>query len=195
MNCVHNLVVAELPEYQEYISYKSNGNSTISATATLDVLYKGSLLKTFSLHANFSPIETVKELKVLLEHINSNKDVKVMKDLPVGDMLETIFKYQKMFGSKFVDFDNLTEQEKEIWLQKFIMCCNSELNEILEWINWKHWKKPKYPINELEIKYEIIDLIHFVVSLCLVMGMGAKEVTQLYMNKNKENFDRQDRGY
>ena len=119
------------------------------------------------------------------------KDTKLIK----GDMLQNIFRIQKKFGSKFCDFGTKNIKLKEKWTKEFILCCMSELSEILGWINWKHWKKQKYPINEKELKYEIIDLLHFVISLALINGMSAKELYQLYLNKNKENFDRQKRGY
>lgn len=123
------------------------------------------------------------------------------------DKLEEIFKYQELFGSKFCIFktyntklksqtlSKIVLEEKERWTKEFIVCCFDELSEILNWTNWKHWKSKKYPIDETQIKYEIIDLLHFVISLALLYGMTADEMYKKYMIKNKENFNRQKRGY
>jgi len=111
------------------------------------------------------------------------------------NMLDEMMRLQKSFGKKFVDFDNLSVEEKERWTKEFIICCLDELSEILNCTNHRHWKTPIYPINEIEIKYEIIDLLHFVLSLMLVWGMSPEEVFSVYVTKNRENNDRQKRGY
>ena len=41
----------------------------------------------------------------------------------------------------------------------------------------------------------MIDLFHFLISLAQVVGLSARDVHDLYMKKNKVNFQRQDAGY
>jgi len=110
------------------------------------------------------------------------------------NMLDEMMSMQKKFGSKFVDFDNLQIDEREKWTKEFILCCMDELSEILNWVNWKHWKS-KQPVNEMEVKYEIIDLLHFILSLMLVWKMSPEDVFSMYIAKNRENNNRQERGY
>ena len=109
--------------------------------------------------------------------------------------LEHMMDTQKAFGSKFVKFDTLTILEKEQWTKEFVICMMDELSEVLGHINFKHWKKPIYPINEMEVKYELIDLWHFLMNLMLVWGMTAEDVLTMYIAKNRENCSRQERGY
>jgi dimeric dUTPase (all-alpha-NTP-PPase superfamily) len=131
-----------------------------------------------------------------------------IKNGPEGDKLQNIFSLQKQFGKRFCNFDtfnknNLKEYEKDIinqekvkWTKEFIICCQDELSEILNWLPWKHWKKyKKEKINNKEVKYEIIDLMHFVISLALLFGMTADEFYSLYVTKMEENNNRQKRGY
>lgn len=71
---------------------------------------------------------------------------------------------------------------------------------------WKAWKSNNLekratlisdlsPKDQLEIKFEYVDIIHFVINLQLALGMDSQELFELYYLKNKENFDRQNRGY
>ena len=66
----------------------------------------------------------------------------------------------------------------------------SETNELLNELNWKHWKNPK-GLDYEAIKYEAIDILHFLVTVFIILGMNEKDVEDYYMNKNKENHERQ----
>ena len=110
------------------------------------------------------------------------------------EKLEDIMNKQELFGSKFCKFGKLTLEEKQKWTKEFVLCCLDELSEILNQQNWKHWKKP-VPVNEIELKYELVDLLHFLISMMLVWEMDADEVYSMYLAKNKENHERQKRGY
>jgi hypothetical protein len=71
---------------------------------------------------------------------------------------------------------------------------------------WKKWKKAytsysdkKFsdlsPEDQLECKFEIIDMLHFFMNYAISVGMTPQEMYNMYMSKNKENRDRQQRGY
>lgn len=71
---------------------------------------------------------------------------------------------------------------------------------------WKHWKKnhekaTQRPLSELtdeellELKFELVDELHFFFNKCLALGMTAEELYTMYLAKNKENIERQLRGY
>ena len=125
----------------------------------------------------------------------------ILRDIqsPLGctnmvEKLEDIMNKQKLFGSKFVKFGELNLEEKQKWTKEFILCCMDELSEVLGHISWKHWRTPG-PVDEIEVKYELVDLLHFLISMMLVWDMDAEEVYTMYLAKNKENHDRQKRGY
>lgn len=71
---------------------------------------------------------------------------------------------------------------------------------------WKPWKA-RYtemqsrkisdfsPEDQLEIKFELIDQLHFFLNKFMALGLDAEEIFKLYYLKNAENFARQDRGY
>lgn len=71
---------------------------------------------------------------------------------------------------------------------------------------WKRWKSayPEYadkkfsdlsPADQLECKFEIIDMLHFFMNYAISVGMTSQEMYNMYMAKNEENRARQQRGY
>jgi hypothetical protein len=71
---------------------------------------------------------------------------------------------------------------------------------------WKYWKKDfgKYGFmkfsdlsesDQIECKFEIIDMLHFFMNYAISVGMTPEEMYNMYMSKNQENRDRQARGY
>lgn len=80
---------------------------------------------------------------------------------------------------------------------------NGEKTASAVWKPWKgeHAEKRETLISEmsdkdqLEIKFEMTDILHFVLNMFMALGMDAEEIFKLYFLKNAENFARQDNGY
>ena len=106
------------------------------------------------------------------------------------DKLERIFELQKSFNDELVELRNLKDIPMERWIQMQTLATISELSELLDEVNFKWWKNPK-PVDEASLKGELVDVLHFFVSMCLKSGMTAEELFSLYQAKNQENFDRQ----
>jgi dimeric dUTPase (all-alpha-NTP-PPase superfamily) len=78
-----------------------------------------------------------------------------------------------------------------------------EMTELLDRLPWKEWKtyteaqKAGFLSEEdkLETYYEYIDVFHFFMNVGLALGIDGDTFEKLYITKNKENFDRQARGY
>lgn len=105
------------------------------------------------------------------------------------DKLDMIFTLQKSLNDDIIERRNLQFTQKE-WLQKTILATISELAEVLDEAQFKWWKNEK-PIDDAKLKEELVDVLHFFVSLCLHAEMDAEELFRLYREKNQENFDRQ----
>ena len=106
------------------------------------------------------------------------------------DKLDIIFNLQKSFDTEIADKRNLHGITMDVWLQRETLAMLSELAELLDEVNFKWWKNPK-EINVENVKGELIDLWHFLTSMCLKAGMTSEEVYARYIEKNKENFARQ----
>ncbi|MGI5849223.1 MAG: dUTPase [Christensenellales bacterium] len=106
------------------------------------------------------------------------------------DKLENIFMYQQKFDTELLKRRGLDNISMEEWIQKETLAMLSELAELIDEVNFKWWKNEK-PVDIAKVKDELVDILHFFVSMCLKTGMDAEELYQRYLNKNKENFDRQ----
>jgi hypothetical protein len=71
---------------------------------------------------------------------------------------------------------------------------------------WKRWKKAfdsysnlKFSdlsaADQLECKFEIVDILHFFMNMAVSVGMTSSEMYNMYMAKNEENRARQQKGY
>lgn len=106
------------------------------------------------------------------------------------DKLEKIFEYQKKFDDEIIEKRGLEDISMEEWIQKETLAMLSELAELLDEVNFKWWKNKK-EVDKSLVKNELVDILHFFVSMCIKTGMDADELYGRYLEKNKENFDRQ----
>ncbi len=106
------------------------------------------------------------------------------------DKLDIIFEMQNKFDSDLVQRRDLSGISQAEWIQKETLAMLSELAELIDEVNFKWWKNPK-PVNEHAVKEELVDILHFFVSMCLKMNMSSVELYDMYILKNRENFDRQ----
>jgi hypothetical protein len=71
---------------------------------------------------------------------------------------------------------------------------------------WKRWKKAYDSFSDkkfsdlsssdqLECKFEIIDMLHFFMNYAASIGMTPQEMYNMYMSKNQENRKRQQNNY
>jgi len=79
------------------------------------------------------------------------------------------------------------------WLSNYLRALQEEGVELSEEIPWKWWSKEHLDMDAIRV--EIVDMLHFWISLALVSGMDAGEVHRLYLLKNQVNVARQESGY
>lgn len=104
------------------------------------------------------------------------------------------------------------------WMRTQKDCIDDEFRELLTSLGgmsngekdasgaWKAWKSNNLekratkisdlsPEDQLEIKFELIDIWHFFLNMNVALGMTSEEIFELYYLKNAENFARQNNGY
>tara|TARA_B100001989_G_C24465719_1_gene426511 strand:- start:28 stop:447 length:420 start_codon:yes stop_codon:yes gene_type:complete len=111
--------------------------------------------------------------------------------------LETIFERQielnkKINPSLYTDIQSNPELKRK-WFLNFELALKQESAEAIDSLNWKWWKKDQDDWEN--VKVELIDMLHFWVSMCTIAGLDAKDVFELYAKKHKLNEKRQDEGY
>lgn len=107
------------------------------------------------------------------------------------DKLDEIFALQSMLNRNIKEKRNIEGYGSEKWIEKFALAMYIEMGEMLEETNYKWWKNEK-EIDYEALKEEIVDVLHFFISICISSGMTAEELFQRYMDKNKENILRQE---
>jgi hypothetical protein len=150
------------------------------------------------------------------DNVCSNLEIKDYSDLK-ADSLELIYnkqiELQKRLGFEFKDWN--LKQISDFWLvNKHAM--SDELNEMFDALGgikdgigsaaWKYWKSENKKAESLKISdlsdsdrlelfYEWIDGLHFYMNFAISIGMTSQDIINLYMAKNQENHNRQERGY
>ncbi len=111
------------------------------------------------------------------------------------DMLEALFQMQGDLNRRIgVDTENMPEDKQPEWILNYCRALSQELAELTDSVPWKWWARyQKY--DKQNARVEVVDMFHFLISLAQVLGMSAKDVFEIYTQKNKINFQRQDSGY
>jgi dimeric dUTPase (all-alpha-NTP-PPase superfamily) len=79
------------------------------------------------------------------------------------------------------------------WLGKYLTALDDESRELREELLWKWWSKDTLDMQNIRV--EIVDQLHFWISLALTAGMDADAVFDAYMQKNAINHKRQEQDY
>jgi dimeric dUTPase (all-alpha-NTP-PPase superfamily) len=94
------------------------------------------------------------------------------------------------------ELDSYVAQVRRVEV-KPIELCRAIIHETVELedeLGWKWWKTRK-EADLFKVKEEAIDVLHFLLSLFLKLGMDAEEVRKLYKQKWQINMNRQNNGY
>mgnify|MGYP003152002322 CR=1 FL=1 len=120
-----------------------------------------------------------------------------------NDKLFLIFKHQKELQEKLGIYDKIGKDDKlkQQYINQMILALHEEATEIMRETCYKNpeympfgWKKGQKFNNE-NFKDEIIDIIHFVMNLCIISGMDSDEIYNRYIGKQQKNIERQRDGY
>ncbi|MFQ5491109.1 MAG: dUTPase [Phycisphaerae bacterium] len=121
-------------------------------------------------------------------------------------MLDEIFRLQAELNHR-IGFDtqalheNFDPAKAGEWLNNYIAAASNELEELRDCTFWKHWCSEakagrRFELHDLQnARVEVIDLLFFWVSLAQCVGLDAKDVHELYLQKLKVNHQRQDSSY
>ncbi len=106
------------------------------------------------------------------------------------DKLERIFELQNAFDTSLESCGALRASPPSSGFRRETLAMMSELSELIDEVNFQVVEKPQ-AAGSGAIREELVDILHFFVSMCLKVGMDADELYRLYTVKNKENFNRQ----
>ena len=104
--------------------------------------------------------------------------------------LEEMFEMQAGLDNRIISERNIDKSLSD-WVTCITVAMESEIDEIRREVNWRWWKNEK-EIDQDALQGEVIDLLHFMLSLARVVGLTPEDMHRLYMEKNAENHARQD---
>jgi len=117
-----------------------------------------------------------------------------MSDTP-PDMLAHVFEMQGKLNERIgVRPSEMDDEEKQKWVLNYTRALSQELSELIDSMPWKWWAKYQ-SFDEQNARVEVVDMLHFLVSIAQCLGMSAEDMYDIYLQKNKVNFERQDSGY
>jgi hypothetical protein len=157
----------------------------------------------------------IKDLWAEATHIAKiNHETGAIRYDTLGDILNLQAETQKnVYG---YDFENMSLREVMNFWHMNTHAMIDEIHEATDALGgikdgkgnaiWKKWKSA-YPTfnntkfsdlsesDQLECKFEIVDMLHFFMNYAASIGMTSQEMYNMYMSKNEENRKRQERGY
>jgi len=111
------------------------------------------------------------------------------------DKLSQLFDLQKQLNQRIgVDTDAMNDEERQQWLLRYCRAMSQEVAELTDCVPWKWWATYQ-TFDQQNARVEIVDMLHFLISLAQVMGMSADDVFAAYTKKHEVNLNRQDSGY
>jgi putative phosphoesterase len=111
------------------------------------------------------------------------------------DKLAAIFFLQKLLNNRIgVDTDRMTDAERQQWILNYSRGMTQEVSELTDCVPWKWWASYQ-KFDKQNARVEIVDLLHFIISLAQVMEITPDELFEAYTKKHRVNLARQESGY
>lgn len=79
------------------------------------------------------------------------------------------------------------------WLLRYAKAMEEEVKELQADLRWKWWSRDQIDLQNVRV--ELIDVLHFLVSAMIAAGMTADKVYDVYRQKHAVNLARQEQGY
>ena len=133
-----------------------------------------------------------------------------------GDMLKDIFSMQTDLNNYVFKKNSLRDDKGKVldmksifdaaiegrlmvndlpnkWLVNYAKAMEEEQKELNDELLWKWWSKDEIDIQNIRV--ELIDILHFLVSAMISAGLTPERVFDVYKQKHAVNLNRQDSGY
>ena len=114
-------------------------------------------------------------------------------------MMEMQEKLQQRLG---YDFKSLDPVGRTALIKEFSIHISQEINEMLyelpffkPWKDYSNMKPSEIYAGYEKGKKEFIDFFHFMLNVALLLELTSKDLFEAYIEKNLENYKRQEEGY
>ena len=85
------------------------------------------------------------------------------------DKLEEIFRLQEQLNKRIgVDTASMTDEQRQQWVLNYCRAMTQEVAELTDSVPWKWWAKYQ-KFDKQNARVEVIDLLHFLVSIAQIL--------------------------
>jgi dimeric dUTPase (all-alpha-NTP-PPase superfamily) len=106
-----------------------------------------------------------------------------------------MFYLQKSLNRRIgVDTDKMDDAQRQEWMLNYCRALIQEATELTDCMPWKWWASYQ-KFDKQNARVEIVDLLHFLISLAQVMEITPDELFEAYTKKHRVNLSRQESGY
>lgn len=102
-------------------------------------------------------------------------------DIDNMETFELLMSMQKLFATKFHKVTNLSKTEKDYWINSYLVCIEDEVREVREHLNI--YPDGKCLTNKMEMKKEIIDILHFMMDEFICGGATFEDIKKYYLKE------------
>lgn len=111
-------------------------------------------------------------------------------------LMESQTKFQERMGH---NFKKMTLQERAAYIKEHGYFLMEEVMEMFRempyhksWKDYSHLTQEEIEEKEKLMRQEAIDALHFMINIFLALGMSEEEIIEMYKEKNKLNYQRQE---
>jgi len=108
--------------------------------------------------------------------------------MKLDEMLDEQYDFQRQYS---FDPDNLTMDERERWLEKFVTHTNDQALSVLSELNWKD-HEPNEPVDYDQATQEIVDTLKYVLNMAVVLNVSPEELEAEFRRRSVEVRERQE---
>ena len=92
------------------------------------------------------------------------------------DKLDEIFRLQQALNLRIgVDTAQMTDEQRQQWVLNYCRAMSQEIAELTDSVPWKWWAKYQ-KFDKQNARVEVMDLLHFLISLAQILGRRRKMV-------------------
>lgn len=101
---------------------------------------------------------------------------------------EILMTMQKRFANRFHKVEGLTKDEVDHWINEYLVCIEDEVREVREHLAFYTGAIQDINQSDVELKKEIIDILHFMMNEFIVGGMDSNTLKKHYLKKYANNI-------
>lgn len=103
--------------------------------------------------------------------------------------LEHMLEEQRAFEKEFFDPDDMTLEERDEWLQKFILHTMDQCTSLLDELNWKDHER-REPVEYDDVMVQLVDVQKYVLCMMVVLNVDPVEFEEAFYDRTTEVWER-----